>query len=89
MDALAPELVYEKLLALHPAELRRKMVGERSFNPISSAVDIACWDVLGHVGNLPLYKIFGGYNDKVPCYYLCLLQKEKITRNSVKKSNAC
>ena len=72
MDALAPELVYEKLFGFTSSRLASENGwGKEALIRISSAVDIACWDVLGHVANLPLYKIFGGYRNKVPCYVTC------------------
>jgi L-alanine-DL-glutamate epimerase-like enolase superfamily enzyme len=33
-----------------------------------SAVDIALWDVLGKIADLPLYRLLGGWADAVPAY---------------------
>jgi len=33
-----------------------------------SAIDIALWDLKGKAFGVPLYKIFGAYQDSVPCY---------------------
>jgi D-arabinonate dehydratase len=33
-----------------------------------SGIDIALWDMLGKVANLPVYKLLGGYSDKVKLY---------------------
>jgi D-arabinonate dehydratase len=33
-----------------------------------SVVDIAIWDIIGKVTKQPLYKLLGGYQDKVPVY---------------------
>ncbi|MCJ7632422.1 mandelate racemase/muconate lactonizing enzyme family protein [Candidatus Bathyarchaeota archaeon] len=33
-----------------------------------SAVDIALWDIIGKASNKPIYKLLGGYRDKVPVY---------------------
>ena len=33
-----------------------------------SAVDIALWDIMGKAVDKPLYKLLGGYRDKVPVY---------------------
>ena len=33
-----------------------------------SAVDIACWDIKGKVLNMPVYRMLGGNNPKVPVY---------------------
>ncbi len=38
---------------------------------LSAAVDLACWDIVGKAANLPLYKLFGGFKDEVPCYATC------------------
>jgi L-alanine-DL-glutamate epimerase-like enolase superfamily enzyme len=33
-----------------------------------AAIDIALWDLLGKVANLPLYQLLGGARDKLPAY---------------------
>lgn len=57
------------------------MASERSWSReavirLAAAVDLACWDVLGKAAELPLYKLFGGYRDEVPCYATCGYYRE-------------
>ncbi len=33
-----------------------------------SAIDIALWDLKGHLTSLPLYRLLGAYRDEVPAY---------------------
>jgi L-alanine-DL-glutamate epimerase-like enolase superfamily enzyme len=33
-----------------------------------SAIDIACWDVVGKIAGLPVHNLLGGYRKKVPVY---------------------
>jgi len=77
MDALSPELIYEKLFGLTSSRTAaEKGWGREPLIRISSAIDIACWDVMGQIANLPLYRIFGGYRNQVPCYVTCAYYRE-------------
>ncbi len=76
-DALAPERLYDRLFALS----WQKIVAEKGWNRAqivlaSAAVDIAMWDILGKHCQLPLYRLFGGYRDSVPCYVTCAYYRD-------------
>jgi len=76
-DALAPERLYQKLFALTWQRLAHEKGWSReALVRISSAMDIACWDLVGKVAGLPLYRLFGGFRDKVPCYVTCAYYRD-------------
>ena len=46
-----------------------KLVGRRGMTTRAiSAIDIGLWDIRAKAANMPLYKMLGGYRDRVPTY---------------------
>lgn len=52
---------------IHTLDLANKSIIMQAI----AAVDIAVWDTIGKATNKPLYKILGGYRDKVPVIAIC------------------
>jgi L-alanine-DL-glutamate epimerase-like enolase superfamily enzyme len=70
-DARNVERLWDKMFS-HPVDL-----GNRSLHVLDlhnhaivmqaiAAIDMAIWDALGKLYNVPLYKLLGGYYDRVP-----------------------
>lgn len=76
-DALSPERLYEKLFSLSWQKISaEKGWGKSEIVLASAAVDIAMWDILGKQSKMPLYRLFGGHRDVVPCYVTCGYYRE-------------
>lgn len=46
-----------------------KFIGRRGTScKTVSAIDIALWDIKAKAAGMPLYKLLGGYQDRIPCY---------------------
>ena len=84
-DPLAPERVYQKLFGLTWQRLAfEKGWSREALVRISAAVDIACWDIIGKVAGLPLYRLFGGFRDEVPCYVTCAYYRDGKTLSELR-----
>jgi L-alanine-DL-glutamate epimerase-like enolase superfamily enzyme len=72
IEHLAPQLIGEDPLdveRLWESMWQVELIGRRGFTTRAiSAIDIGLWDIRGKVANLPLYKLLGGYRDRVPTY---------------------
>ena len=62
-DALAPEAIWQRLWGPNKPRMRAGL-GVWAL----SAVDIACWDLVGKAAGLPLHTLFGGFKRRVPVY---------------------
>ena len=55
--------------ALWHAMWKPKLVGRRGISTrIISGIDIALWDIKGKIAGMPLYKLLGGFTNKVDTY---------------------
>ncbi len=76
-DALAPERLYEKIFSITHQKIA--FIKEWSRNALlitSAAVDLAVWDILGKASGQPLFRLFGGYREEVPCYVTCAYYRD-------------
>lgn len=72
IEHLAPQLIGEDPLdieRLWESMWQVELIGRRGFTTRAiSAIDIGLWDIRGKVARLPLYKLLGGYRNRVPTY---------------------
>jgi L-talarate/galactarate dehydratase len=61
MDPLAPEAITDRFL------LRGRPLPWFEARA-ASAIDVALWDIRGKAAGQPVYKLMGGYRQRVPCY---------------------
>jgi len=76
-DALAPERMYEKIFSLTwQRHAHERGWSREAIIRISSALDIAMWDLMGKAAGLPLYRLFGGHRSQVPAYVTCAYYRD-------------
>lgn len=76
-DPTAPERLYDKLFSLTETRTAsEKKRNREAIIRVSSALDLACWDIIGKMANLPLSKLFGGWREKVQCYVTCAYYRD-------------
>ena len=72
LDALKGHLIGEDpfdVEKMWAAMWAPKLIGRRGLTTrVISTIDIALWDLKGKLCNRPLYKLLGGYTDRVPVY---------------------
>lgn len=75
--AVLVEHYKQALIGEDPFDYRRhwdamwepKIVGRRGISTqVLSAIDIALWDLMGKVLDKPVYKLLGGYTNRIPTY---------------------
>jgi L-alanine-DL-glutamate epimerase-like enolase superfamily enzyme len=74
--ALVMEAMVESIAGLDPAnieDIHRKLYGAALGAPVSglelraaSAIDVACWDLKGKAVGQPVWKLMGGFRDRLP-----------------------
>ena len=63
LDALCHEFVWERMY-----NLTVDVLHDGAANLALAAIDEALWDILGKRTGLPVWKLVGGFRDKVPAY---------------------
>ncbi len=72
VEKLKPELIGEDPINVERLWAKMwipKLIGRRGMTTRTiSALDIGLWDIRAKVAGLPLYKLLGGFRDRVPTY---------------------
>ena len=84
-DPFCPEKIYNKIFKLTDTKISSEKGWSReALIRISAALDIACWDLIGKAVNIPLYKLFGGYRNKIPVYVTCAYYRDGKDENELR-----
>ena len=84
-NPFCPEKIYDKIFKLTDTRISSEKGWSReALIRISAALDIACWDLIGKAANIPLYKLFGGYRNKIPVYVTCAYYRDGKDENELR-----
>lgn len=68
-ERIAPRLVGQDPFAIERhTDMLRNHGGPWLSHPIAWGVELALWDLVGKAAGLPLYKLWGGYTDRLKAY---------------------
>jgi L-alanine-DL-glutamate epimerase-like enolase superfamily enzyme len=71
-DRVAPRLVGQDPFAIERhTDTIRNLGGPWLNHPIPWGVELALWDVVGKASGQPLYRLWGGYTDRIKAYASC------------------
>ena len=92
-DHLAPAVLGQDPFNIGPI-LARMEVAIKANHLVKSAIDFALHDLLGHILDIPVYKLLGGkYHEKVPlCWAMGMKSPEEMAKEAeefVKKGYKC
>lgn len=62
LDVTQPERVWHSMVPVTLDQLRDRAIPMQAI----ACVDSAVWDAMGKVAGLPLWKLWGGYRDRIP-----------------------
>jgi len=72
-DAIGPRLVGQDPFAIERhTEMLRNLGGPWLNHAIVWGIEVALWDLVGKAAGLPLYKLWGGYADRLRAYASCV-----------------
>ena len=71
-ERVAPRLVGQDPFAVERhTETIRNLGGPWLNHPIPWGLELALWDVVGKAAGQPLYRLWGGYTDRIKAYASC------------------
>ncbi len=79
ISPLIDSWIKPQLIGQDPFDLERHARIFRNANA-GWGVEIALWDIIGKACGQPLYKLWGGYRDRMPAYASCIEVREPARR---------